>query len=68
MENLKTAKHFVMSFLPVVLLTCLIVTGLYFIGTSDYEDELNSEKMYCDMVKEGTWKDFNRNYNEICKK
>jgi hypothetical protein len=54
--------------LPTAILLILVAAAIGFIGSSDYENELNSEHMYCEMVKEGTWQDFNHNYKEICNK
>lgn len=54
--------------LPIFLLVCFIIGFIWLIMTSDYEDELNSNEMYCAMVKDGTWQDFNHNYEVLCKK
>ena len=67
MEILNSIKQVSLNVLPQVILTVLIIAGLWYLGTSDYEDELHSEKMYCEMVKSGNWKDFNHNYDDICK-
>lgn len=31
-----------------------------------FEDEVAEQQLYCDMVSEGTWGDYNDNYSDVC--
>lgn len=31
-----------------------------------FEDEVAEQELYCKMVSEGTWGDYNDNYSEVC--
>lgn len=31
-----------------------------------FEDEVAEQELYCKMVSEGTWGDYNDNYAEVC--
>jgi hypothetical protein len=32
----------------------------------DYQDAIDEEQRYCDMVQKGLWGDYNGNYAEVC--
>lgn len=36
------------------------------IGRMDYQDELKQQALYCQMVRDGLWGDYNGNYSKIC--
>ncbi|MNC70483.1 hypothetical protein D3C75_1213020 [compost metagenome] len=36
------------------------------IGRMDYQDELKQQALYCQMVRDGLWGDYNGNYTKIC--
>lgn len=48
---------------------CLTVSILCLVaaGTSDYKDELEYQKQYCQMVSEGLWPDYQKTYNSECR-
>ena len=36
------------------------------VSNMDFEDALNQERHYCQMVREGVWPDYQENYDEVC--
>ena len=36
-------------------------------GASDYNDELEYQKQYCQMVKDGLWPDYQETYDSECR-
>lgn len=43
--------------LVVLGMTCAMLLGL--VGSYDYDEELTSQSLYCDMTTEGSWPLFN---------
>lgn len=44
-----------------LLILVLVISG------GSFEDELREQLLYCEMVGDGTWGDYNGNYESICK-
>jgi hypothetical protein len=44
-------------------LILLILVAIVLVGTMGYEDAVQEESTYCDMVKQGAWPD----YKGVCK-
>lgn len=44
----------------------LILLAMGAVGSMDFEDALLQQDHYCKMVAEGTWPDYEGNYEEQC--
>lgn len=44
----------------------VILAALIGVGSMDFEDQLQQQDLYCEMVSSGAWGDYNANYNELC--
>jgi|LakMenE01Jun11ns_1017448.scaffolds.fasta_scaffold8498691_1 hypothetical protein len=51
-----------------IVVSSTILGILWFTTLYDYNKLVNNNTLYCKMVKEGSWKDFNHNFDELCKK
>lgn len=51
-----------MKSLLLVILGILIALSM----SLTFEDEVAEQELYCKMVSEGTWGDYNDNYAEVC--
>jgi hypothetical protein len=40
---------------------------IFTLGHASYEDAKEEQDMYCKMVSEKTWPDYNQNFERICK-
>ena len=40
---------------------------IFTLGHASYEDAKEKQDMYCKMVAEKTWPDYNQNFERICK-
>lgn len=52
----------IVSFLIGCLISALVLTVM----SMSFEDETQEQELYCKMVSEGTWGDYNGNYAEVC--
>lgn len=60
MSNQLTQFLALVSFAGVIALFAMVAD----MNTSDQEQQ---ERLYCAMVAEGTWPDYNENYERVCK-
>jgi hypothetical protein len=47
-------------------LAAIIIASLFLVGTSEYEDALADQQIYCKNVSKGVWPDYQKNYSEVC--
>lgn len=52
----------ILVFLGFAIISLLIATSF----NSSFQDELQSQSIYCAMVKEGTWPDYKDIYQTAC--
>ena len=54
----------------VVFISLLVVLGIALLvtGTLEYQDEVQSQETYCDMVKAGNWPDYEGTYHDFCER
>ena len=52
----------VLSFIVGCVISALVLASM----SLSFEDELAEQELYCKMVSEGTWGDYNDNYSEVC--
>jgi predicted outer membrane lipoprotein len=43
-----------------ILIIALLICAFGIIGSMDYEDEQSQQDIYCDMVSEGSWPDYDK--------
>lgn len=51
-------------FVPIAAL--FFIAAILLAGTWDYEEEVREQTVYCQMVGDGAWPDYNGNYAEVC--
>ncbi len=56
-----------MSNIRVFLCLTVSILCLGVAGASDYKDELEHQKQYCQMVSEGLWPDYQETYDSECR-
>lgn len=44
----------------------VILASLIGVGSMDFEDQLQQQDLYCEMVSSGAWGDYNGNFKDIC--
>lgn len=44
----------------------IILAALNWVGSMEKEDQEMAQAHYCDMVAQGAWPDYNKNYDEVC--
>ncbi len=49
---------------PFLVLGMLLIMGG--VGNEDYKEEIEQQRIYCEMVRDGKWPDYKKNYFEIC--
>lgn len=47
-------------------LIAVIIASMFLVGTSEYEDALAEQQIYCENVSSGAWPDYNSNFEEVC--
>ena len=47
-------------------LIAVIIASMFLVGTSEYEDALADQQIYCKNVSDGTWRDYKGLYAEAC--
>ena len=56
-----------MNKLNIIVSAALIGLLIFSLGhSSGYDNAKESQQMYCKMVTEGTWPDYNQNFERIC--
>lgn len=50
-----------------ILAAIVIIAALLYAGRTDAEDAAKEQQVYCEMVRDGKWPDYNNNANEVCK-
>lgn len=49
-----------------LLYILLVIAAYIWVSNMDFEDQLNQQAHYCEMVKTGVWPDYKEIYNEEC--
>jgi len=57
--RLSDLKFIICAGLTLLVLVCIV-------SSMDYNDQLASQELYCEMVRSGAWPDFKGLYDEIC--
>lgn len=47
-------------------LIAVIIASMFLVGTSEYEDALADQQIYCKNVSDGAWPDYKGVYAEAC--
>jgi hypothetical protein len=47
-------------------LIAVIIASMFLVGTSEYEDALADQEVYCKNVSDGVWPDYKGSYAEVC--
>jgi|DEB0MinimDraft_3_1074331.scaffolds.fasta_scaffold06013_1 hypothetical protein len=57
-----------MSDIPehLLALIAVIIASMFLVGTSEYEDALADQEVYCKNVSDGVWPDYKGLYAEAC--
>lgn len=61
-SDTKNKKRYTGAVLLVIIVVLYGITG-----NMSYDDAKDSVSTYCSMVEQGTWPDYNENYNQVCK-
>ncbi len=55
-----------MNKINIIVSAALVALLILTLGHASYEDAKEQQDMYCKMVAEKTWPDYNHNFERIC--
>ena len=47
-------------------LIAVIIASMFLVGTSEYEDALADQQIYCENVSSGAWPDYEKIFQDVC--
>lgn len=50
----------------IIILASLVVAGVGTVSNMTYNDQVDEQNKYCEMVRSGSWPDFKGLYEEMC--
>ena len=50
-----------------ILAAIVIIAAILISSSMDAEDAAKEQQVYCEMVRDGKWPDYNGNAREVCK-
>lgn len=48
------------------ILGVVLALAIGLVGKMTLEDQVQDQELYCEMVRDGVWGDYNANYSEVC--